>query len=585
MNKILKKTAGLAAVVSGAWLFQGCIDEEVPTSVATDGQITQSGDVTNRLINGLGAIMVENATSGVDSEYDWGYPCQMFIRDVLCEDMTVSSSTYDRFLWVSDGEDLSIYCEYAYYFYYTLIQNANNIIGKYDKADATDEERHAVGMAKAYRALAYLDLAREYEYKKTGIEELDQKAEASNIYGLSVPLVTDATTKAQARNNPRAPFYRMYKFIMNDLDKAEAALADYDRDEDDKDKPDINVVYGLKARLWLEMASRFDQNADDLAAQVSHDADDDGYSPLGITSAADCYAKAAEYARKAITSGEFSPITKDQWFDKNEAFNTANQGWMWKACLGSKSQIGYWYYSWMGFVNSESSRYTWARYYGHTYGTSYSAFRCIGSHLYSQISDDDWRKKTWVDPLDAGEPAIPDGYSTLLKNDEWKELSAYASLKFHGGSGNLDDYNVFLLCDVPLMRVEEMHFIYAEAVAHTDGLPAGVSALEHFVNTYRYEDASSPYRCGAADMDSFIDELLVQKRIEFWGEGIVLFDYKRLTKPIDRSRSGNVPLSYQLVSKSGYVFAGMNYYIPQDEQNQNSSCVLNPDPSGKVSAE
>lgn len=86
-------------------------------------------------------------------------------------------------------------------------------------------------------------------------------------------------------------------------------------------------------------------------------------------------------------------------------------------------------------------------------------------------------------------------------------------------------------------------------------------------------------------MDSFIDELLVQKRIEFWGEGIVLFDYKRLTKPIDRSRSGNVPLSYQLVSKSGYVFAGMNYYIPQDEQNQNSSCVLNPDPSGKVSAE
>lgn len=117
----------------------------------------------------------------------------------------------------------------------------------------------------------------------------------------------------------------MYKFIMNDLDKAEAALADYDRDEDDKDKPDINVVYGLKARLWLEMASRFDQNADDLAAQVSHDADDDGYSPLGITSAADCYAKAAEYARKAITSGEFSPVTKDQWFDKNEAFNTANQ--------------------------------------------------------------------------------------------------------------------------------------------------------------------------------------------------------------------------------------------------------------------
>ena len=40
------------------------------------------------------------------------------------------------------------------------------------------------------------------------------------------------------------------------------------------------------------------------------------------------------------------------------------------------------------------------------------------------------------------------------------------------------------------MRMEEMKFIDIEATAHLDGVAAGVTALKHFINTYRYTDNS-----------------------------------------------------------------------------------------------
>ena len=58
----------------------------------------------------------------------------------------------------------------------------------------------------------------------------------------------------------------------------------------DKKMPDLSVVYGLKARLWLEMASRFDQSSADLnAAIAAEDSASIEYDKLGITTARECY--------------------------------------------------------------------------------------------------------------------------------------------------------------------------------------------------------------------------------------------------------------------------------------------------------
>ena len=40
-------------------------------------------------------------------------------------------------------------------------------------------------------------------------------------------------------------------------------------------------------------------------------------------------------------------------------------------------------------------------------------------------------------------------------------------------------------------------------------------------------------------MEDFRKELILQKRIEFWGEGIIYWDYKRLELSVTRGYSDN----------------------------------------------
>ena len=67
-----------------------------------------------------------------------------------------------------------------------------------------------------------------YEYKKTGVAKLDEEEASKNLYGITVPIITAETTE-EGRNNPRAPFYAVYKFILDDLASAEELLSDYQR--------------------------------------------------------------------------------------------------------------------------------------------------------------------------------------------------------------------------------------------------------------------------------------------------------------------------------------------------------------------
>ncbi len=104
------------------------------------------------------------------------------------------------------------------------------------------------------------------------------------------------------------------------------------------------------------------------------------------------------------------------------------------------------------------------------------------------------------------------------------------------------------------------------------------------IGDYRYTDGS--YTCDASDIDSFTSELMVQRRIEFWGEGINYFAYKRLGLPVTRSYDGTNWLSSQrLNTKAGYTAPWMNYVVPEYERDSNPSVILGPDPSGTIIAE
>ncbi len=581
----MKHTTKILTWALALTCLSGCIEKENPSDMATGEQISASETAFSMLVNGMESKMIANYNYHSANDYstwyatqDFGYPCYILIKESLLDGYPSSGTNYNYQSVYEQASNLSSYSLYPYYFYYSLIYNANKILSYGTGANGNKEILAGCGVARAYRALAYMDLAMMYEFYRTGNEELDAKAQS--VYGLTVPLVTENTTREDAKNNPRIPFYQMYRFILNDLTQAETLLAGHERSL--KNKVNVDVVHGLMARFWLNLATRFRKEPADLATQLAHEGDDDGGTALGITSANDCYNKAFAYAKQVIEAG-YTPTTEELWLDSKTGFNTENQGWVWDMKITSpQEQINVYWCSIMGQIASEP---TWGM---SNYGNTY---RCISVALYEEMQSGDWRKSAWVGPADAGAKTVPSRYHTLLQDetptslDEQKSFSrlpAYTNLKFHPGSGNLDDYNVGLVCDIPLLRVEEMYFIQMECELFLNGLQAGKSALESFMNTYRMNGGS--FQATATAERDFIYEMMAQKYIEFWGEGVMYNDYKRLRLAITRTYdTSNYLDTYRLDSKDGYCAQWLNFYIPYEERNFNAGLEgqMNPDPTIK----
>lgn len=136
-------------------------------------------------------------------------------------------------------------------------------------------------------------------------------------------------------------------------------------------------------------------------------------------------------------------------------------------------------------------------------------------------------------------------------------------MKFRNGKGNADDIEVCWATDIPLMRVEEMYLIEAEATAQIDA-EAGRLMLNDFMKKYRNPN----YNFISTDKDEIIDEIFFQKRVELWGEGQILFDFKRLNKSVVRDYDGsNWPPECQFNTNGRPAW--MNYVIVEIEENKN----------------
>jgi hypothetical protein len=130
------------------------------------------------------------------------------------------------------------------------------------------------------------------------------------------------------------------------------------------------------------------------------------------------------------------------------------------------------------------------------------------------------------------------------------------------------------------MRVEEMYFIEIEATLRISGPDAARELLHSFIRKYRYDSYDCTLVTGSES--SFIREMMLQKRIEFWGEGILLFDYKRLDEPIDRSASNHAGV-FKLRTKRRSP--QWNIVITRAEFQSNTAIdesLNNPDPSDKI---
>ena len=533
MKNILKISAAAFSILLGS-----CIKDVTPTEIATEDQVT-----LETLVGGIPAALVKPGSTGYNLAWDFALPAIHLATESMTGDIAITGNIgYDWFQqW---GANDALGPEYAvgalpWNNYYTWIMMANNVISLIDETDIATlgaKERSYLGFAYAYRAMFYLDLVRLYEFKENTVTQAD------DLLGLGVPIVLPETTEAQAKNNPRATVDEIYdSVIFPDLEKAGKLLENFTAP--DKYTISLALVYGLKARAYLERGT--DKN--DAAA----------------------YRSAAEYARKAITASGRTPLTQEEWEDPANGFNNAesNNAWIWGLALPSESVANL-----MCFTVHMSCENDWAPYH---------AGRAINRNLYNSIYLRDFRRHSWLDP-DRGSYSYkscrPDGKEYFAE-----KLADYVNIKFRPAQGAYKDFKVGGAADHCCMRVEEMYFIEAEATAQAGDVQGGIRLLNEFMTKYRMMDGAV-YDCSAqSTLKSFVNELMLQKRIEFWGEGIVMFDMKRLDMSSKRGYVGtNAPASYRLNVDGRAPY--WNFVISRGETQNNTAIAKqnNPDPSGLV---
>ena len=130
------------------------------------------------------------------------------------------------------------------------------------------------------------------------------------------------------------------------------------------------------------------------------------------------------------------------------------------------------------------------------------------------------------------------------------------------------------------MRIEEMYFIEMEAAGHQN-TSNGAELLRTFMLNYRNPD----YSYASSSQTNLINEIILQKRIEFFGEGLSYFDIKRLNMSVTRGYKGTNFDPSRTYNTNGRP-AWMNFCIVRSEGNNNAAILEwnNPDPSGLYTA-
>ncbi|MDE6310860.1 MAG: RagB/SusD family nutrient uptake outer membrane protein [Muribaculaceae bacterium] len=488
-----------------------------------------------------------------DQAYDWGNPALMHVRDVMTEDLCAPNIGYNWFTtWssvrVSVGEQYMA-TQWIWYSYSKQVQTTNQAVAAIDPETTDPTLRAYLGAAHAFRASVYMDWARMYEFMPNDVVS-GVNGDGNNVTGYTVPIVTEKTTEEDSRDNPRRTHAEMVEFIKSDLEKAIELMSSNCAARPSKILPDLSVAYGLMARLNMWDASFYD-----VAYNVPEQ---------DAAKAAAGYAEALKYAQLA-TAG-YTPTTEDQWLSTATGFNDlSTPSWMWgQQYVTEDDAVQTALLNWTSWMCNET-----------TFGyASAGVWLQIGASLYNQINDRDFRKLTFVAPngssLESRVPFISEEFAK-------ENFEPYYSVKFRPGSGVTTDYKTSCVVAIPLMRVEEMYLIAAEAAAHAN--PAeGASLLENFMKTYRF----NTYKCYATQMDDVINEIILQKRIELWGEGQTFFDVKRLNMSVTRAYNGtNFNWGADTYNTNGRP-AWMNFVIIVSEGDNNAGVRgwNNPNPYG-----
>ncbi len=533
----------VALLGSAMLLTTSCSDLDTNPSGSTmsDGQLNevlaQDPSKLKSEVSGMYANMIEYGAitqwygTGQPRHYDFGYASTMMMMDASGQDEPSQVSGYNWYNKPLRFVDRTANSETTYFIWnqcYKNIKVANDVLKSVDLENLSDVAKSYVGQAYAMRAFEYFTLIQIYQFSYKGHED-----------AAGVPIVTEKTAEAEANNNPRAAVKDVYKQIMDDLNIAIDYLTD---SRSAKSEINRQVAYGLRARVNLVM-----QNWSDAATDAKKAAE--GYTPL---------------SKDAAAAPGFNDVSASNW--------------IWGNIVDESNDIVK-----SGILNFPSMMCSFT---GNGYSPTY-ACRMINSKLWKEIPSTDVRKGWWIDE-NLNSPIVNPKYvvhqedededGNVVKylavynqtGDEVADITEpYTNVKF--GAYKNQYGNELNACDIPLMRVEEMILIQAEATAMGGNVEEGKRILENFVRTYR--DPS--YTCNATTAEGVQDAVWFQRRVELWGEGFSFTDLLRLKKPLDRTGANyEVSVRFNLPAESPIFL----YLIPEDEENHNEALVGNNNP-------
>ncbi|MDC1105338.1 RagB/SusD family nutrient uptake outer membrane protein [Prolixibacteraceae bacterium] len=509
--------------------------EVTPTDAVGKADVISSSENMRTALNGVHRLMYQQSPIDAgNSRAGEGYI--MPLLEFGGNDMLHSSSGNGwfngRIKWLTHINPDYTDARFPWIHYYHLIANVNNIINAGETMTQTDDLKNVLGQAYAYRAFAYFRLVQLYANSYTwGTPSSDP----------GVPIVLE--TKAPYAGTKRETVEAVYDLVTSDIQKA-ITLLTASPNSGDLSNISLGAAQGIAARVYLTMGN---------------------------------WTEAAGHAKLAQTG--YSLMSESQYLS---GFNRSSLPEM----------------MWSGHIVSDQTAYFYAWFY--YIGTSFNGTqnrtnpKMINQELYAQISNTDYRKKLWLseapdsylgalaDPRYAPEipesatpeekKALEDAAKTAFEADRKVIQSAYGitsrfyttpymSVKFLNQSPGTIDPD-----DVMYMRVSEMYLIEAEALCREGQYDAAATALYNLVSIR--DDA---YVKSAETGDNLLQEILVQRRIELWGEGHRWLDMLRNDVLLDLSGSG----ASQTLYSNGYRQAKPSansqwlFKIPSEEINAN----------------
>lgn len=262
---------------------------------------------------------------------------------------------------------------------------------------------------------------------------------------------------------PKSTVGEVYTLIINDLEKAVELLDGFDR-KTKKHKVDQSVALGMLANA---------------------------YAAVGKNS------EAAMAAKKIIDSGKFPLTTKEQAaYDpetqKGGGFNdVTTPSWIWGIDLDVEMGVGL--ISWWGQVDRFTYSYAWA-----------GDPKVINIDLYNKMPEDDVRRKQFVS-RNASEP-----------NKKYPSGKFFAPCRTDACQNTIET-------DYLYMRVDEMYLLYAETAAKSGNEAGAKDALKSLLA----QRVDNPSYVDGLSGQALMDEILLQQRLELWGEGKLYNSMKR----------------------------------------------------------